>query len=175
MRTQRSAAGTYRRLATALGAGLLIVAIGPRPRAVDYDLRLARAAVAAGTGRPEAALGWLEEAIAFDPALASLNLPAAQLALQAGNAVALRNHLQAAPLWARESTEYACLLAHLPADDNEGSYGAIFRLYRPPAVLKPSRSRESRTRPGFPVRPMRFSGNWMIDPRIFRAGTASQR
>jgi len=116
MGTQPSAALTYRRLAMALGASLLVAALGPRPRALPFDLLLSRAAIAAGAGQPAAALAWLDGAIAFDPALAALHLPAAQLALQAGDAAGLRSHLQAAPLEIQASGEFACLLAHLPAD-----------------------------------------------------------
>src|SRR3990170_3156453 len=116
MRTQPSAGGTYRRLVMALGASLLVVALGPHPRALPFDLLLSRAAIAAGAGQPADALAWLDEAIAFDPALGALHLPAAQLALQSGDAAGLRSHLQAAPPGIQASVDFACLLAHLPAD-----------------------------------------------------------
>src|SRR3989304_3195014 len=116
MRTQPSAGGTYRRLAMALGARFLVAARGPPPRALPFSLPLARAAIPPGPGQPAAALAWLDEAIAFDPALGALHLPAAQLALQAGDAAGLRSHLQAAPPGIQASGDFACLLAHLPAD-----------------------------------------------------------
>src|SRR3989304_976877 len=111
MRTQPSAGGTYRRLAMALGARFLVAARGPPPRAFPFDLLLSRAAIAAGAGQPAAALAWLDEAIAFDPALGALHLPAAQLALQSGDAAGLRRHLQAAPPGVQAASEVACLLA----------------------------------------------------------------
>lgn len=116
MRTQQTAAGTSRRLAMALGACLLVAALGPRPRATRFDLLLSRAAMASGAGQPSAALAWIEEAIAFDPALAALHLPAAQLALQAGDTEALRRHLLAAPAETRSSSEFGCLVAQLPSE-----------------------------------------------------------
>ena len=118
MRTQPSAGGTYRRLAMALGASLLVAALGPHPRALPFDLLLSRAAIAAGAGQPAAALAWLDEAIAFDPALGALHLPAAQLALQAGDAAGLRSHLQAASPAIQASDDFACLSAHLPPDQS---------------------------------------------------------
>ena len=116
MWTQRPTAETYRKLAVALGASLLVAALGPRPRAHSFDLFLSRAAIAAGAGQPAAALDRLDEAIRFDPALGALHLPAAQLALQAGDASALRRHLQALLPGSVATNETRCLLAHLPAD-----------------------------------------------------------
>jgi tetratricopeptide (TPR) repeat protein len=105
----------------ALGACLLIAALGPRPRATRFDLLLSRAALASGAGQPSAALAWLDEAIAFDPALAALHLPAARLALQAGDMSAMRRHLLAAPAETRSSTEFGCLMALLPSGDSLGA------------------------------------------------------
>lgn len=116
MRTQPSAAETYRKLGIALGASLLLAALGPRPRALPFDQLLTRAAIAAAAGQPAAALASLDEAIRFDPALASLHLTAAQLAAQAGDAAGLREHLAAAPAEVQQTSSYKCLLARLPAE-----------------------------------------------------------
>lgn len=70
MRAPRPPGASPRKLAMAAGACLLVAVLGPRPRAFSYDLLLTRAATAAGAGRPEAALDWLERALAFEPALA---------------------------------------------------------------------------------------------------------
>jgi tetratricopeptide (TPR) repeat protein len=101
----------------AIGACLLVAALGPRPRATRFDLLLSRAAMASGAGQPSAALAWLDEAIAFDPALAALHVPAARLALQAGDTAAMRQHLLAAPPMTRSSSEYRCLVALLPSEE----------------------------------------------------------
>jgi predicted Zn-dependent protease len=104
----------YRGLAIAFGAGLVIVALGPRPRAQTFDRQLTRAAIAAAAGQPAAAVTALDQALAFDPALASLHLAAARLAVQAGDPAAARRHLEAAPLESRQSEAFDCLMESLP-------------------------------------------------------------
>ncbi len=116
MDKQHSAAETYRNLALAVGASLLVAALGPRPRAATFDRLLARSALAAAAGQPAAALASLDEALSFDPALASLHLTAARLAVQTGDAEALGRHLEAVPVERRKTAEFECLVARLPPE-----------------------------------------------------------
>jgi tetratricopeptide (TPR) repeat protein len=111
MQRPSSSADTYRKLAIALGASLLIAALGIHPRAAAADRLLARAALAAAAGQPAAALAALDESMEFDPALASLHLPAAQLAWQAGDAGEMAAHLDDVPEGLRRTAEFACLQA----------------------------------------------------------------
>ena len=111
MQRTSSSADTYRKLAIALGASLVIAALGIRPRAAVADRLLTRAALAAAAGQPAAALAALDESMEFDPALASLHLPAAQLAWQAGDAGEMAAHLDAVPEGLRRTNEFACLQA----------------------------------------------------------------
>ena len=114
MRKSRSGSDPYRQAAFALVASVLVAALGVRPRATAFDRLLTRAALAAASGQPVPALAALDQVLAFDPALASLHLAAAQLAWQSGDSAAMARHLQAAPADVRRTSAYHCLQSYLP-------------------------------------------------------------
>ena len=108
-------------LAIALVVSVFLAALGLRPRAVVFDRLLARASAAAAAGQPAAAQASMEKALAFDPALASLRLTAANLALQAGDLDAARRNIEAAPAEVRQTPLYACLSARVGAGAPTGA------------------------------------------------------
>lgn len=86
-----------------------VVILGPRPGSARLEADLAQAVEAVRSGQPAAALDAIERAMTFEPALASLHLPTARIALDAGSVERAAAHLGASRSVAAETAQRDCL------------------------------------------------------------------
>jgi tetratricopeptide (TPR) repeat protein len=91
----------------------ILFSLSPTPVAVPWTEALNQAMIALDEGRPEIALGKINQALAFEPDAASLHVTAAQAALAAGQPAAGLAHLDQAHAMLDVSGEESCLRAEL--------------------------------------------------------------